>query len=88
MFSPVDQAFYFSARFSTRCLLRSPLNEGSWAVLEPVGRQSHAPQLCWLGPDQLACVWMAGVQEGTAGMSIYVSELRQGRTLWTRPRLI
>jgi len=31
---------------------------------------------------------MAGGQEGTAGMSIYQSELRRGRARWSKPRLI
>lgn len=31
---------------------------------------------------------MAGGQEGTAGMSIFLSELRRGRRHWSRPRLI
>ena len=61
---------------------------GTWAVLEPAGLQNHAPQLCWLSPDQLGCVWMAGGQEGTAGMGIILSTLRRGGRRWSRPRLI
>ena len=76
MFSPADQALDLKSRLTTSRLLKSPLDEGTWALPEPAGRQNHAPQLCWLDPDRLACVWMAGGQEGTAGMSIYLSELR------------
>ena len=88
MFSPADQALDLKSRLTTSRLLKSPLDEGTWALLEPAGRLNHASQLCWLDPDRLACVWMAGGQEGTAGMSIYLSELRQGKNRWTRPRLI
>ncbi len=88
MFSPADKALDLTSRCTPGRLLRSPLGEGTWALLESAGRQNHAPQLCWLDSDRLACVWMAGGQEGTAGMNIYISELRRGRTRWTRPRLI
>ena len=88
MFSPADQALDLASRFRTRRLVRSPLHEGTWALLEPAGRQNHAPQLCWVNSELLACVWMAGGQEGTAGMSIFISELRRGRTRWSRPRMI
>lgn len=88
MFSPANQALDLSSRFTTRRLVQSPLHEGTWALLEPAGRQNHAPQLCWVNSDLLACVWMAGGQEGTAGMSIFLSELRRGRRHWSRPRLI
>lgn len=88
MFSPADQALDLASRLSTRRLVRSPLHEGTWALLEPAGRQNHAPQLCWVNSELLACVWMAGGQEGTAGMSIFISELRRGRTRWSRPRMI
>ena len=70
MFSPADQALDLTSRITTSRLLKSPLDEGTWALLEPAGRQNHAPQLCWLDPDRLACVWMAGAQEGTAGMNL------------------
>lgn len=88
MFSPGDHAVDLVSRLTPGRLLQTPLDEGTWAILEPAGRQNHAPQLCWLDQDRLACVWMAGGQEGTAGMSIYLSELRRGRTRWTRPRMI
>jgi len=88
MFSPVPHALDLKGRLSLGRLIRSPLVEGTWALLEPAGRQNHAPQLCWLGADRLACAWMAGGHEGTAGMSIYLSELRRGRGVWSKPRLI
>lgn len=66
----------------------TPFSIGVWALLEPAGQQNHAPQLCWLGGDQLACVWMAGGREGAAGMSIYGSILRKNNTVWGKPRLL
>ena len=69
-------------------LVATPLDPGVWTLLEPAGQQNHAPQLCWIRPDQLACVWMAGDQEGTASMSIYGSVLRRGTKRWSKPRLL
>jgi len=88
MLDPAPQALRFGARFRWGRLCQTPLNPGVWALLAPAGLQNHAPQLCWLGGDRLACVWMAGGREGTAGMSIAYSELRSGRASWTEPRLI
>lgn len=88
MFSPVSQALDLEARLAMGRLTRSPLVEGTWALLEPAGQQNHAPQLCWLDTDRLACVWMAGGQEGTSGMSVYMSVLRRGRGRWSKPRLV
>ncbi len=69
-------------------MIRSPLLEGTWALLESIGYQNHAPILCWLDNERLGCVWMGGIQEGTHGMSIYMSELRAGKRNWSRPRMI
>ncbi len=69
-------------------LCRTPFHPGIWAVLEPAGVQNHAPQLCWIGPDTLACVWMAGGQEGTAGMSIMLSLLDQKTGCWSSPNCV
>ena len=88
MFSPTDKALDLTSRFTPERLVQSPLHDGTWAILDTAGLQSHSPQLCWIDPDRVAYVWMAGRQEGTAGMSIFLSELRQGRTRWTRPRMI
>jgi len=88
MFSPAANALDLQARFSIGRLIQSPLSEGTWALLQPTGPQNHAPQLCWLDSDSLGCVWMAGGQEGTASMSIYMSLLRRGQGRWSRPRLI
>jgi predicted neuraminidase len=88
MFSPEADALDLSSRCAAGRLLQTPLQDGTWALLEPAGRQNHAPQLCWLDQNRLACIWMAGGQEGTAGMSIYLSELRRGRARWSKPRLI
>ncbi len=61
---------------------------GVWTLLEPAGTQNHAPQLCWADEETLVCVWMAGGQEGTSGMSIYGASLKKGRTRWSAPKLI
>lgn len=85
MLVPDRDALDLSAALAWGRLVTSPLLPGTWALLEPAGTQNHAPHLCWLSPDRLACVWMAGDQEGTAGMSIFLSELRQGEGSWTSP---
>lgn len=85
---PQLDALQLSAKLGWGRLCTTPLDVGVWALLEPAGLQNHAPQLCWLSEDRLACVWMAGGREGTAGMSIYFSELRAGRGRWSAPRLI
>ncbi|MCP9891969.1 exo-alpha-sialidase [Cyanobium sp. Aljojuca 7D2] len=66
----------------------TPLDPGIWALLEPAGSQNHAPQLCWVTPDLLACVWMAGGQEGTSGMGIVLSLLAASSGRWTEPQLV
>lgn len=88
MLSPVTHALNLNNRLDFNRLVQSPLQLGTWSVLEPAGLQNHAPQLCWLTPNQLACVWMAGGQEGTAGMNIVLSTLRSGSRRWSQPRLI
>jgi len=75
-------------RLSWGQLNATPFSIGVWALLEPAGQQNHAPQLCWLSKDQLACVWMAGGQEGAAGMAIYGSVLNKQKSAWEKPRLI
>jgi predicted neuraminidase len=78
----------FTNRFDWGQLVTTPLDIGSWALLKPAGLQNHAPQLCWVDDDRLACVWMAGGQEGTASMSIYGSVLRRGQSRWSEPRCL
>ena len=73
-------------RFGRLCV--GPIDPGVWSLLEPVGVQNHAPQLSWLSSDRLACVWMAGGQEGTAGMQIVQSVLQRGKSSWSRPVVI
>lgn len=77
-----------SAQLRWGQLFVGPLGEGLSALLEPAGSQNHAPQLCWLPGGILACVWMAGEREGTAGMSVFLSRLAPGSALWTSPQLI
>jgi predicted neuraminidase len=66
----------------------NPGHVGIWTLLEPAGTQNHAPQLCWANEETLVCVWMAGGQEGTSGMSIFGASLKKGRTRWSGPKLI
>ena len=88
MFSPTTSALDLGEAFELGRLVHTPLQPGVWTFLEPMGEQNHAPHLCWIGPDLLACVWMAGGQEGTAGMSIYLSLLAKGSSSWTLPQRI
>lgn len=88
MFSPGADALDLTVSFAWGRLLRTPLEPGVWALLEPAGLQNHAPQLCWLDDDRLACVWMAGGQEGTPGMGIHWSVLSRGSGCWSPPQLI
>ncbi len=53
-----------------------------------MGVQNHAPQLCWIRADVLACVWMAGDQEGTSGMSVVLSLLSAQNNAWSEPQCI
>lgn len=69
-------------------LVCMPLIPGVWSLLEPAGVQNHAPQLCWIDPDHLCCVWMAGDREGSAGMSVYASDLLTGSGQWSPPVLV
>lgn len=66
----------------------TPGHVGIWTLLEPAATQNHAPQLCWTDDETLVCVWMAGGQEGTSGMSIYGASLKKGRSRWSAPKLI
>ena len=88
MFSPTTSALDLGEAFELGALVSTPLQPGVWAFLEPMGEQNHAPHLCWIRPDLLACVWMAGGQEGTAGMSIYLSLLAEGADRWSPPQRI
>ena len=69
-------------------VLVTPFEIGAWALLEPMGEQNHAPQLCWIRPDVLGCVWMAGSGEGTAGMSVFLSLLSAEGGCWLEPQRI
>ena len=87
MFSPADQALDLTSRITTSRLLKSPLDEGTWALLEPAGRQNHAPQPVGLiRIDLLVSGWLVDKKGQLAW--IYLSQLRRGKNRWTRPRLI
>ena len=88
MLSPFSQALDLTTGISWGRLLRTPLQPGIWALLESMGSQNHAPQLCWIRPDLLACVWMAGGGEGTAGMSVVMSLLQSESGSWLTPQHI
>lgn len=87
-FRPDRDILDFSAQLGWGQLYQGPLEPGVWALLMPAGRQNHAPQLCWLPAGELACVWMAGDGEGTAGMSIFFSQLSPESGAWSDPELI
>ena len=74
-FSLFDQAEDRFEDLAWGQVLVTPFELGAWALLEPMGEQNHAPQLCWIRPDLLGCVWMAGSGECTAGMSVFLSLL-------------
>lgn len=88
MFSPASSALDLVSAADWGRLVRTPLDPGVWALLEPAGPQNHAPQLCWLNPDLLGCVWMAGGQEGTADMGVNISLLSAGSGSWTEPQRV
>ncbi len=89
MFSPKEQATDLSLYIAFGRLIYNPLESiGISSLLHPAGLQNHAPQLCWVNSDLLACVWMAGGGEGTSGMSIYLSLLESNSQSWTLPQII
>ena len=88
MFNPAGDALDLAQQLEWGRLCRTPLDLGTWALLEPAGLQNHAPQLCWLDAERLCCVWMAGGQEGTAGMGIYWSVLQARTGCWSTPEPI
>lgn len=88
MFSPADYALDLRQQVGWGQLCRTPLIPGVWALLAPAGPQNHAPQLCWVTPSLLACVWMAGGREGTSGMGIHLALLARGAQTWSEPTLI
>ena len=69
-------------------LFATPFEPGITALFNLPDCQNHAPQLCWVSDDILACVWMAGSQEGTASMSIVLSFLSVGSSCWSHPQVV
>ncbi|MDU2064945.1 MAG: exo-alpha-sialidase [Sporomusaceae bacterium] len=47
--------------------------------------QNHASNIMPLPNGDLLCVWFGGTQEGIADISIYMSRLNQGESVWTEP---
>jgi predicted neuraminidase len=47
--------------------------------------QNHASNLLPLKGGDLLCVWFSGTQEGMADISIYLSRLKTGETVWSLP---
>ena len=48
-------------------VLETPFEVGAWALLEPMGEQNHAPQLCWIRPDVLVVSGWQGAEKGPQG---------------------
>lgn len=88
MFSPLSKVLDLSPDLFSGSLFSSPLEPGLCALFNLPNCQNHAPQLCWVGKDNLACVWMAGSQEGTASMSIVLSFLSSGSSTWSVPQVV
>ena len=88
LFSPFEHAIDRHQDLDWGQILLTPLQLGAWSLLEPMGLQNHAPQLCWIRSDVLACVWMAGDQEGTSGMSVVLSLLSAQSGAWSEPQCI
>ena len=47
-FSLFDQAEDRFEDLAWGQVLVTPFELGAWALLEPMGEQNHAPQLCWI----------------------------------------
>ena len=88
MFSPLDDSLDHIPHPFSGLIYSTPLDLGVWALFCLPDCQNHAPQLCWVRDDTLACVWMAGSQEGTASMSIVLSFLTAGNSSWTAPQIV
>ncbi len=54
-------------------------------LLPPPHIQNHAANLTMLPDGSLACVWFSGTQEGVADISVWLSRLPVGETVWTQP---
>ncbi len=85
---PENSSLDLTKKIKFGTLFYSPFSLGCSALLKAEGIQNHAPQLCWLSHKDLACVWMSGGQEGTSGMSIFMSILKSGSKSWAKPRCI
>ena len=87
-FSPFSRAIDRHQDLDWGQILITPMQIGAWALIEPMGLQNHAPQLCWIRDDLLALVWMAGDQEGTSGMSVFMSLLSAEEGHWGKPQRV
>jgi predicted neuraminidase len=47
--------------------------------------QNHASNIMPLDNGDLLCTWFSGTQEGIADISVYLSRLSKGATVWTEP---
>lgn len=47
--------------------------------------QNHAANLAFLPDGTLTCVWFGGTMEGMGDISVYMSRLAPGRTVWSAP---
>ena len=55
------------------------------AYLPSATVQNHAANLIALDNGDLLCAWFGGTQEGVPDISIYLSRLAQGTTVWSAP---
>lgn len=70
----------------TGVLTAHPHHEG-WleAFLPSPTVQNHAANLAFLADGTLTCVWFGGTMEGMGDISIYMSRLTPGSTIWSIP---
>ncbi len=55
------------------------------AYLPTATVQNHAANLAVLGNGDLLCAWFGGTQEGVPDISVYLSRLAKGSSVWTEP---
>ncbi|MCF7914775.1 MAG: exo-alpha-sialidase [Spirochaetaceae bacterium] len=48
--------------------------------------QNHASNIMPLDNSDLLCTWFSGTQEGMSDISIYLSRLEAGSTVWSKPK--
>lgn len=87
MVKPNAQSLNPSSQIRTCCLVNSSFRKYSRAQYKTSARQNNAPQLRWLYPNRIGRNWMAGGQEVTTKMRVYLKVLLRNLKSWTVPRL-